>query len=54
MFHLGKIEIRTSSALDKLLCVVVEKEGKVKDGGRDGGVVDSYTRFIEVPSPRTG
>jgi hypothetical protein len=31
MFHLGKIEVRTRTALDKLFRVVIEKESKVED-----------------------
>jgi len=54
MFHLGKIKVWPSPALDKLFCIVVEEEGKVEDGGRDGGVVDSYAGLVEVPSPRSG
>ena len=53
VFHFREVEVWPRPALDELMCIVIEVEGKVEDGSRDGGVVDRHAGFIEVPSSRT-
>ena len=53
VLHLGEVKVRTGSSFDELSSVVEEVEGKVEDGARDRGVVDSHPRFVEMPSSRT-
>ena len=50
MLHLGEVEIGTGSTRDEFLRIVEEVERKVKDGGRDGRVVDEDAGLVKVPS----
>jgi hypothetical protein len=53
VFHFGKVEIGSETALHELVGVVVEVHGEVKKRPRDGLVVDGDTGLIEMPSTRT-
>lgn len=53
VLHLGQVKVWTSPRLDEFLCIVIEVESKIKDGARDGRIVDSDTRFVEMPAART-
>ena len=53
VFHFREVEVWPRPALDKLMCIVIEVEGKVEDRSRDGGIVDRHAGFVEVPSSRT-
>ena len=53
MLHFREVKVWPRPALDELMCIVIEVEGKVEDGSRDGGVVDRHAGFVEVPSSRT-
>ena len=53
VFHFREVEVWPRPALDELMCIVIEVEGKVEDGSRDGGIVDCHAGFVEVPSSRT-
>lgn len=54
VLHFGKVEVGTESTSDLLFCIVEEEEGEIEDGGGDGGVVDSETGLVKVPSSGTG
>jgi ElaB/YqjD/DUF883 family membrane-anchored ribosome-binding protein len=49
-FHLGKIEVRTESVLDKLVSIVVEIETKVKDRARHRLTINQDMLLFQVPS----
>src|SRR6185369_14344858 len=49
--HRGKIKIRPVTARKKLLRVVKEVEGKVKDGRRHALTVDQRMPLDHVPGP---
>ena len=53
VFHFREVEVWPRPALDELMCIVIEVEGKVEDRSRDGGVIYRHAGFIEVPSSRT-
>ena len=53
VFHFREVKVWPRPALDELMCIVIEVEGKVEDRSRDGGIVDRHAGFIEVPSSRT-
>ena len=53
VFHFREVKVWPRSTLDELMCIMIEVEGKVEDGSRDGGIVDRHAGFVEVPSSRT-
>jgi hypothetical protein len=53
VLHLGKVEVRSGTALDELGGVVEEVEAKVEEGCRHGLAVDQEPGLIKVPSTRT-
>lgn len=53
MLHLGKIKVGSEATLDEFVGIVKETETKIKDGGRDGSVVDGHASFIQMPAPRS-
>ena len=53
VFHFREVEVWPRPTLDELMCIMIEVEGKVEDGTRDGGIIDRHAGFVEVPSSRT-
>lgn len=53
VFHFRKVEIGSETAFHELVSVVIEVYSKVEQRPRNGLVVDSNARFIEMPSTGT-
>ena len=53
VFHFGKVEVRSKTALHELVSVVIKVHGKVEQRPRDGLVVDSNAGLVEMPSTGT-
>jgi len=50
VFHFGKVEIRSETALHELMSVVIKVHGKVEQRPGDGLVVDGNAGLVEMPS----
>ena len=52
VLHLRKVKVRAGAPPDEFTSVVEEVKRKVEDGTGNGGVVDCYPRFVEMPPSR--
>jgi hypothetical protein len=50
MLHLGKVEVRSQTSLDLLVCIVEEEETEVKERTRHGLPIDGDVTFLEMPA----
>ena len=53
LLHLREVKVRAKAALDELVRVVEEVKGEIEERPGDRGVVDRYTRLVQMPSTGT-
>jgi hypothetical protein len=50
VFHFGEVKVGAGAALDEFMGIVEKVEGKVKEGARDGTVIDGDAGLIKMPA----